>query len=224
MARFAFSGDLIHPGLHLTATGVESALELYVTFVEACLRAYDGADDRSYSPQQNVPRSTNVTTSSARTPTLDNMDRLKSCTSEIAPAAYEGRDALLLGQGPRADHGSTQVAPHSFDSKYILGHSAPSELPLASFDPNSPISSFHTPLVGAADDLTFASMYERGCFMDTIDGPHPRNLQSLAALQQPGGGLNLEQQIELIDSLESNGLTGLLGEPSPSELNLGSGR
>ena len=204
--------------------GVESALELYVTFVEACLRAYDGADNMSYSPQPTLARSTTSIDDAGRISAPCDLERQVLSSNGLTAIPYSSKEAPPLIRRLRNEQDMSNVPLPFRDSRQIFGDSADPSLFAASFDPNSYANPFPSLLIGAHDTFAFANMYDRGFLLDTVGDSYPQNLQPVAVPQQPMDGLNLEQQSELMGNLESIGLTGLLRENSPPDFFLGLGR
>ena len=214
--------------------GVESALELYTTLVEACIKAYDGGSDRSYSigPPNGVVR--------ALPRSLDSSTYLDGVSEPQVPSVSP--ELALLEISPQTPE---KILP-SNDTRHTLHPNEPDDedkqsrtlaSPLLSpekptqgrtesvqFDPSPYQNPLPSPLATGFSGLSWDSMYDQDFLMSSIDGQHSQYLIPLAIPQQPQDGLNLEQQSELMSNLESNGLAGLLRETSPADYFVGIGR
>ena len=210
--------------------GVDAARELYTTLVEACLKAYDGDEEISYSvgspkanaaaspqsidtpPPLSTPSTIHSTLASAQTdaqspPFIYNVEHSEAMPATTAPPTTQSID-FANGvshplQATSLDHGAEYA--NSSGSQEIL------------FDPNSynnplpsPLDYGYSPEVSDAFYPSFS--HDRNHYFDSIGEQYTQYLQAQYMPQGPMDGLNLEQQSELMNTLELNGLYGLSAE------------
>ena len=221
--------------------GVESAMELYVTLASACVQAYDGDTDASYGV--GSPSSKATATSPQ---TIDTPSPLNTSSNAHGPLPPTHHATSLAPSPPLSypvdpfEHGEMpdQLARYQ---EVNYGYSAPpanltmsaGSLPMyetspmsqgPAFDPNSYNNPLPSPVSYGYAPSTAESIHDRAFLFGSLGDQYAQYLEAEYAPQQPRGGLNSEQQSELLNNLESNGLDHILRETSPTEFSNNVGR
>ena len=211
--------------------GVESALELYTTLADACLKAYDGGKGASYrlgSPvnkavaasPQSIDTPPPVSTPSAIYSTLTSSQQVSTSSppTQFAYAASHNQ--------PQSDLSTASLRHNNRQSLELIGHNDTlSRMPLSEYVPGPdshdiPFStSFDNPLPSPItygySSTPLANMYDRNFLLGTMGDQYAQYLHNEYISQEPMDGLNLEQQSELMNNLEMNGLNGPITQTSP---------
>ena len=222
--------------------GVESARELYTTLVEACLKAYDGDENISYSvgspptypaaspqsidtpPPLSTPSTIHSTLATypqasgaePQSPTFAyTVDSSESVPAPTGPTSLPPTSQPLVF-GPELIHATSSLEP---PQAYVTTSSDPREI---FFNPNSYDNPLPSPLsYGYSPELTeaFYAPYgqPRNHYLESIGDQYAQYLQTQYIPQEPMEGLSMEQQTELMNNLEMNGLNGPIREKSPSQ-------
>ena len=207
--------------------GVESALELYDNLSRACLKAYDGSSEVSYSlgsPSNKAsPASSHevAATSPASTP---------STTHSPLPSTHNptltGRTPSFSNQSESKPFAQPQVHETSSLSEIILPYSEdsisshpsvspqPNALLHKNFDPNSLYNSLPSPLdfysrLAVTQSSESGAQMEQSFFLGSVVDQHPQYLYPHYMPDQPIQALSLEQQSQLMNILEMDGLSNL---------------
>lgn len=222
--------------------GVESAMELYITLAEACVKAYDGDTEASYgvgSPSnkataaspQTVDSPPPLSTSSNAHGTLASTHH-PTTLAPSPPSSYSvdlskhGEMPNQLPPYPEVNYGySTSPANLTMSVGSLPLYATSPESQGPTFDPNSYNNPLPSPVSYGYAPSTAENIYDRAFLFGSMSDHYAQYLHSQYVPQQPLDGLNLEQQSELMNNLESNGLDHILREPSPAELfsNVGRG-
>ena len=210
--------------------GVESALELYITLVEACLKIYDGDGDgdaasiKHSSPERAIE--TSHTSRQARTPPLNftGAQGAESPREEFANFHSESSaEHLHHGQSVKGPLQSSQSKDQWFreiKQPAITTASSPMAYPTdvtsreTAFDPESIKNSLPPPLIDGYQPFPYQSGYDFEAWPPPMGGYFSES-EIHTAIMHPSDGLNLEQQSELMSALESNWLTDPIHGISP---------
>ena len=209
--------------------GVESALELYDTLIQACLRAYDGNEEKSY-----------VVGSPGNRPTPDSPQEITTPPQLSTPSTVNSSlSSTANGNEPNLGSPFTYIIRHSqqmqtqnFDvsafplpsrplsqgsaniHEYLPSQSMYSSSPSyrdTTFDP----SSLYNPLPPLAHEsypelspttLCLPSQ-SQNYFLGSIGDQYSQFLHGQYVPQEPLESLDMEQQLELMNTLETDGLT-----------------
>ena len=216
--------------------GVESALELYGTLIQACLKAYDGNSEASYvigSPS-NKPAAGSVS-DVATPPPLSTPSTIHSSLSSNQngpeadhPSPYGfviDHDLISAQQAQSSLEPSTSISAGSQRSLQAFSQPAPQSVYIGdsryqgnvAFNPMvftnplpSPLnyelgpSMLHGPLPNPFNDQNF--------YLGSIGDQCAQYLNPHYPPQETGDSLNLEQQVELMNTLEREGLDGMIDE------------
>ena len=212
--------------------GVESALELYDTLIQACLKAYDGNSEASYvvgSPS-NKPAAGSVS-DVATPPPLSTPSTIHSSLSsnQNGPEADHhspygfviDHDLTSAQQARRSLEPSTSISAGSQRSLQAFSQSAYIDdsqyQESTAFNPRaftnplpSPLnyelgpSTLHGPLPNPFNDQNF--------YLGSIGDQYAQYLNPHYPPQESLDSLNLEQQVELMNTLERDGLDGMFAE------------
>lgn len=212
--------------------GVESALELYITLVEACQKAYEGNPDASYG---------------IRSPKVNSEDRsvhdMESYSAFSTPSSVSSSLGTTSSDSARPLLATTEPGLHdvasSFETNPVDGslregghmatyaaraQRATSHNPLRSshavfngqtFDPNSIANPLPTPLAYGTANIPNTSLFEHENSSSAFAEPytwlfHP-DFVSYPSLD----GLDTKGQSELMSNLEANGLHRDVSKSSP---------
>ena len=209
--------------------GVESALELYISLVEACRKAYDGDAEASYGVPSSESRAKSVspesqgtisafsTPSTVSIPLATNSNSLSQTPSsndtQAGPDFNEAVPSFETAGGaefsqtsastPNVQHTIFQMPANTMGNGTNL------------FDPNG----FDNPLPALLNYGAGCSPAEgwigRDPFPAALDEPYVRLLSADYVPFGPMSGLDLTGQSELMNTLESGGFRHAIGEASP---------
>jgi hypothetical protein len=216
--------------------GVESALELYTTLVQACLKAYDGDSRASYgvgSPlhhantasPQNLDTPPPLSTPSTVHSSLAAVNHTSPNNSQASPILGPTDAILSVPQDPAIRSpvsscaGTIDIPGHTTAQatnvpRYDIG----SLLQVGEFDPDSLRNPLPPPLDygyghTSAETMLSYPAHDRGFFVGSMGDSYVHHLQYVQA--EPMDGLSLEEHGELMNNLELYGLSGRPRESSP---------
>ena len=209
--------------------GVEAALELYDTLIHACLKAYDGNSNASYvigSPSNQVATGSHsdITTPPALSSPSTVHSSLSSGHDQPSPFNFSG---FSDRQPQMHSHASPQVPP-------VVGVVPPQSVYLQSaefaeaseFNPRSYNNRLPDPINYAFRPSTMqgqlrAPFHDQSFYLGSIGDQYAQYLQSQYAPQETLASLDLEQQSELMDTLERDRLAGIFDQmpPTPDFIN-----
>ena len=214
--------------------GVESALELYTTLVQACLKAYDGDTNASYGVSSPVHQAHAASPQSFDTPPP--LSTPSTIYSNVAPTQYTSPNESH--QSPQSYFAESEANPsiqellpqasmiaypgvsHASVQRQMLPESTPnytSNIP--AFDPGSLRNPLPPPIeysygqTAAESSMLSLLAHDKSFFMGSLSDQYAPLYQYMP--MEPLDGLNLEQQSELMNTLELYGLNGPPPESSP---------
>ena len=205
--------------------GVESALELYHTLIHACLKAYDGNSDKSYvvgSPSNRpVPGSPQdlatppaLSTPSTVYSTMSSLRNGPDSDLESASGSIGKKDPLMYLDAYPSPPQTMSIRPTSQEAAYpqdYIGSSLPYSGSLSyqsiAFNP----SSFDNPLPSPLEygsrpgEPLLASFHDHNLYQGSPGEQYARYIHNPYVPQEPLDSLNLQQQSELMSTLERRG-------------------
>ncbi|MCJ1386366.1 hypothetical protein MMC17_009492 [Xylographa soralifera] len=209
--------------------GVESALELYDTLIHACLKAYDGNSNASYvigSPSNQVVSGSHsdITTPPALSSPSTVHSSLSSGHDQPSPFSFNGvpdrlprMHSLASPQPPPA----VGIMPQQSIYLPSAGYAEVSE-----FNPSSYNNRLPTPLNYGFRPSTIQEhlqtpFHDQNFYLGSIGDQYAQYLQSQYAPQETLDSLDLEQQSELMNTLERDRLAGIFDQmpPTPNFVN-----
>lgn len=198
--------------------GVESAIELYDSLVSACLRTYDNNSETPY-----VMSSPSFKTSPASSQEINTPPPLHNPFTNVQPRPYGQVGLKVPGLSPNSyptETGTKQgpgTSPNTTEydlSDPSVSHSVPSVASLdddfrpiyqdVPFDPASVYNTFPSMLPAFQPNITHD--LDNGSYLVSIGEQYSQYLHAPYVPQQPFQALSQVQQMELMNSLESNGL------------------
>ncbi|MCJ1288280.1 hypothetical protein MMC26_007635 [Xylographa opegraphella] len=209
--------------------GVESALELYDSLIHACLKAYDGNSNASYvisSPSNQVATASHsdITTPPALSSPSTVHSSLSSGHDQSSPFSF-------AGVSDRQQQIHNLASPQALPAVGIM----PSQsiyLPsaafaeVAEFDPRSYNNRLPTPLnhgfsLPTMQEHLQTPFHDQNFYLGSIGDQYAQYLQSQYAPQETLDSLDLEQQSELMNTLERDRLAGIFDQmpPTPNFVN-----
>ena len=212
--------------------GVESALELYTTLADACLKAYDGEKEASYGIGSPAHKAAAASPQSIDTPpplstpstAYSSMAPSQQFSTVSPPLSYtfavnhsqpqlEHSDTASRHDSQRGPEGvgNNVTIPRAPLSEYVPGSNSHALL----FDASSFSNPLPSPISYGYGPTSLETMYERDFFLGSMDDQYAQYPHNGYISQQPIDGLNMEQQSELMNNLEMNGLNIPISETSP---------
>jgi len=209
--------------------GVESALELYDTLIHACLKAYDGNSDASYvigSPSNQIVTGSHsdVTTPPALSSPSTVHSSLSSGHDQPSPFNYAG----VPERQPQVHNLTSTQPPPAIDimpTQSGFLHSA-GFADVSEFDPSSYSNRLPAPLnygfgSPAMQEPLQDPFHDQNFYLGSIGDQYAQYLHSQYAPQETLDSLDLEQQSELMNTLERARLAGIFDQmpPTPNFVN-----
>ena len=215
--------------IHLTSLkwpGVESALELYVTFVEACRKACDGDSEASYgirSPNQiadgpSSHRKSNTSSAIAAPPVTHAQynPQIGMTPTSMSPTpiftdgygrtreGYQGGSSVSRAPNTIVfgHYSTTAEAPSNDWGKLGLGEH--------NFDSRFLGEDISIPSFGSDQFRSIGSIFGRNTMLLPLTDACSHQLYDNPVPFSPTAGLNLKQHLELMDELEHSGIDGEL--------------
>ncbi|MCJ1433932.1 hypothetical protein MMC27_003297 [Xylographa pallens] len=209
--------------------GVESALELYDTLIHACLKAYDGNSNASYvigSPSNQVSTGSHsdITTPPALSSPSTVHSSLSSGHDQPSPFSFAGVPdripQLHSLTSPQVPPAVGIMPPQS------VYHPSTGFAEVSEFNPRSYNNRLPTPLnygfrPSAMQEHFQAPFHDQNFYLGSIGDQYVQYLQSQYAPQETLDSLDLEQQSELMNTLERDRLAGIFDQmpPTPNFVN-----
>lgn len=214
--------------------GVDSALGLYDTLIQACLKAYDGNREASYvvgSPPTNPP-----TSSYSDTTTPTSLSSPSTVRTSLSSGPNGGEYDHPSPRSYVADSDYVQSTQHFTSSESSASIDAIAAQPVYSsggvyqelneFDPALYSNPLPAPL-NYGSDLPILqgplqpSTHDQNFYLGSIGDQYAQYLRSQYSPQETLDSLDLKQQSELMNTLESNRLAGHFDHvpPTPHFLN-----
>ena len=210
--------------------GVESALELYISLVEACRKAYDGDADAAYGfgssglrEDSTSPASVSVASELSSPSTINSalvaeLPESSPASSSCVPAA-SNRNEVIPGcerglRSAAADGPQSQDSVPDMDGDIVRSSAtaadAASDAQL--FSLNAYTHPLPAPLVYGTSFNATESWTDQNLFNAAFDEPYMRLLNSDFCSLGTVDGLDLATQSELMNNLESDILPPTVGE------------
>lgn len=233
--------------------GVESALALYLTLIEACVKAYDGNSEASYVLRSPLIQA--VSSGSPRDPhdpaspqpqLLTPSTVHSSLSSPYHNAETDHASPLSYGSDRNepppllARYSSSEQVPFGPDSRLSTpnvldsapppsiysSHSSYSGIP--PFDPTSFLNPLPSPPEYALFGPTSRApsqdpFYNQNFYLGAIGDQYAPYIQQQFMPPEPLASLDLEQQSELMRTLETDGLTDMFGSMPTTNGNFNAG-
>ena len=187
--------------------GVESALELYDTLIQACLKVYNGSTEKSYVLDSHINKSTSDSPPDVATPPP------MSTLSTVHKSFSVSLNNVKLEQGPSFGYIVDRLQEHYTPPRFVPAQPMTQEAPQAqdylvhqheynprlvypttTFDP----ASWYNPL--PTQEAYFSADPNQAHYLGLICDQYSQ------CLQAPLDYLDLEQQSELMNTLETDGL------------------
>ncbi|MCJ1322092.1 hypothetical protein MMC15_007437 [Xylographa vitiligo] len=209
--------------------GVESALELYDTLIHACLKAYDGNSNASYvigSPSNQVATGSHsdVTTPPALSSPSTVHSSLSSGHDQPSPFSFAGVPDRLPQMHSLA---SPQVPPAvSVVPQQSVYLASTGFAEISEFNPRAYNNPLPTPInyrfrASTMQEHLQTPFHDQNFYLGSIGDQYAQYLQSQYAPQETLDSLDLEQQSELMNTLEQDRLAGMFDQmpPTPNFVN-----